>query len=218
MARALVREPKLLLLDEPLSNLDARLREEMRLEFRDMFAGSGISTLYVTHDLIEALVLSDRIIVMNAGRIVQNGTPRDVYSRPERGFVADFTGAGNMIQGVVETVGYDTMGIRVSFGLLNVPIVEGCQLGSDVLVAIRPEGMTLSHDSSGRLEFGPFVVETDAFLGSYMEYKVSVAEQELTVRMPPTADVFDSGDDVYVQIPTHGCAVIAEASVDTSVG
>ena len=215
VARALVKEPKLLLLDEPLSNLDARLREEMRLEFRDLFASAGISALYVTHDLLEALVLSDRIIVMNDGRIAQTGTPRDVYSQPKGRFVADFTGAGNVVQGVVKAIEDDTMSVQVGFGLLNSPAVEGCAVGSDVLVAIRPEGMILSRESAAGSAAMPCVVESDAFLGSYMEYRIRVADQDLRVRMPPTAEMFDRGDSAYVHIPTDSCVVIAQDPVDT---
>ena len=215
VARALVKEPKLMLLDEPLSNLDARLREEMRLEFGDLFASAGISALYVTHDLLEALVLSDRVIVMNAGRIAQTGTPRAVYSQPEGRFVAVFTGAANVAPGVVEAIDDDTMSVQVGFGLLSSPAVEGCALGSDVLVAIRPEGIILSRESAGRATGMPCLVETDAFLGSYMEYGIRVSDQHLRVRMPPTADVFDRGDKAYVHIPTDSCVVIAQESVDT---
>ena len=218
VARALVKQPKLLLLDEPLSNLDARLREEMRLEFRDLFASAGISTLYVTHDLLEALVLSDRIIVMNDGHIVQTGTPRDVYSQPKGRFVADFTGAANVLPGVVEEIDDDTMSVRVDFGLLNGPAVEGCAVGSDVLVAIRPESMILSRESAGRSDAMPCVVETDAFLGTFMEYRVRLAGQHLRVRMPPTSDVFNRGDNAYVNIPKDSCVVIAQESVDTPTG
>ena len=218
VARALVREPKLLLLDEPLSNLDARLREEMRLEFRDLFASAGISTLYVTHDLLEALVLSDRVIVMNAGRIAQAGTPRDVYSRPKSRFVADFTGMGNVLQGVIEAIEDDTMSVRVDFGVLNSPEVDGCAVGWDVLVAIRPEGMILNREGSMGSGTVPCVVETDMFLGSYTEYGVRVADHILRVRMPPTADVFGCGEDAYLQIPKDSCVVITRGRVDTPAG
>ena len=218
VARALVREPRLLLLDEPLSNLDARLREEMRLEFRDLFASAGISTLYVTHDLLEALVLSDRVIVMNAGQIAQAGTPRDVYSRPKNQFVADFTGVGNVLQGVVEAIENDTMSVKVDFGVLNSPEVDDCAVGWDVLVAIRPEGMILNREGTVGSDTVPCVVETDMFLGSYTEYRVRVDDQVLRVRMPPTADVFDRGEDAYLQIPKESCVVITRGCVDTPAG
>ena len=209
VARALVREPKLMLLDEPLSNLDARLREEMRLEFRDLFAAAGISALYVTHDLPEALALSDRVIVMNAGRIAQTGTPRDVYSRPEGRFVADFTGAGNVVSGVVEAVGRDMMSVRVGFGLLACAAVEGRAAGSEALVAIRPEGIILSRESVEEPGAMPCVVEAAVFLGSYMEYRVRVSDQELRVRTPPTAESFERGERAFVRIPTDSCVVIS---------
>ena len=218
VARALVKEPKLLLLDEPLSNLDARLREEMRLEFRELFVGAGISALYVTHDLLEALVLSDRVIVMNAGRIAQSGTPRDVYTRPDDLFVAEFTGAENVLPGEIEAIDCDTMSIRVGFGLLNGAPVEDCTVGSHVTVAIRPEGMILSRNDAESSNTMPCAVETDAFLGSYIEYGIRVSGQELRVRMPPTAEVFERGDSAYVHIPTDSCVVIPQEPVDTPTG
>ncbi len=218
VARALVREPKLLLLDEPLSNLDARLREEMRLEFRDLFSAAGISALYVTHDLPEALALSDRVIVMNGGRIAQTGAPREVYSRPEGRFVADFTGAGNVVRGVVEAGERGAASVRLGFGLLVSAAVKDCAIGSDALVAIRPEGIVLSRESPKGPDAMPCVVETAAFLGSYMEYRVRVSDQDLMVRMPPTAETFERGDGAYVHVPTDSCVVIAQESVDTPTG
>ena len=97
---------------------------------------------------------------MNDGRIAQTGTPRDVYSQPKGRFVADFTGAGNVVPGVVEAIDVDTMSIRADFGLLNSPAVEGCAVGSDVLVAIRPEGMILSRESAASSAAMPCVVES----------------------------------------------------------
>ena len=107
LARAIVREPALLLLDEPLSNLDARLRDEMRDELSDMIARIGITALYVTHDQAEAFVLADTVAVMNAGKIVQEGTPREIYARPRASFIATFLGAANLLSGRVEGSGAD---------------------------------------------------------------------------------------------------------------
>ncbi len=107
-ARGLVREPKILLLDEPLSNLDAKLREQMRVELKRLQKRLGITTVYVTHDQSEALALSDEIAVFNAGRIVQRGTPQDIYRHPKSQFVADFIGSANFLNGMVkEAAGRD---------------------------------------------------------------------------------------------------------------
>ena len=131
LARALVREPKLLLLDEPLSNLDARLREEMRLELKELFDRTGISALYVTHDHLEALVLSDRIVVMNAGAVAQQGTPRELFAQPKDEFVADFLGAGNLLPAVVQEVAAGSVRLDVGFTTLRCPAVAGVAAGAE---------------------------------------------------------------------------------------
>ena len=112
LARALVRKPKLLLLDEPLSNLDARLRESMRNELSDMIAQIGVTALFVTHDQAEAFALADRLAVMHQGQILQEGEPRDIYARPQKSFVATFLGAANVLEGVVHAdVGHGRHGL-----------------------------------------------------------------------------------------------------------
>ncbi len=209
VARALVKEPDLLLLDEPLSNLDAKLREEMRLELRDLFARTGVSALYVTHDLLEALVLSDRIVVMNTGVIAQVGTPREVYSQPRDPFVADFMGAGNGLAGTVRGSAAGRVNVDVGFGVIACA-AGGIAFkdGDKVTVAIRPEGMALSRNS---LPDGlPCTVETEAFLGSAVEYLVSVEGHSLRVRTPTGAEVFSPGEKINLHIHPDSCMVIAE--------
>jgi ABC-type Fe3+/spermidine/putrescine transport system ATPase subunit len=208
VARALIREPKLLLFDEPLSNLDAKLREEMRLEFKELFTRQGVSALYVTHDLLEALVLSSRVVVMNGGSIAQSGSPRDVYSRPRDQFMADFMGAGNVLEGSVvhDAKARDMIEVDVGFGTLRSSAGgQAFQAGQRVTVAIRPEGITLSDDK--RDNSFPCKVLADAFLGSYMEYLISVNEFRLRVRMPPTAAAFGIGDSAYINIFPDSCVV-----------
>lgn len=139
MARAIVTEPKILLMDEPLSNLDARLREQMRLELKKITRSVGVTTLYVTHDQAEALSLGDRVCVMHEGEILQIGAPRDVYSRPRNLFVAQFVGEMNFIRGRV--AGSDR--VDSPLGKLRCCTPSGCSVGTEVTLAIRPEHLTL---------------------------------------------------------------------------
>ena len=145
LARALVMEPQLLLLDEPLSNLDAKLRERMRFELKRIQRELGITTVYVTHDQSEALALSHMIAVMDRGRIVQVGTPRDVYERPSDRFVADFVGTTNFLDAaVVGTGGGERCRVRTAVGELNVRCGEYLRANDPVLVSVRPEDVELS--------------------------------------------------------------------------
>ena len=146
LARALVMEPKLLLLDEPLSNLDAKLREKMRFELKRMQDTFKLTTIYVTHDQSEALALSDEIAVMNEGRIVQMATPRDIYERPRTKFVADFIGTTNFLDGTVvgREGGEDYWNVRTSIGVLKVKSDHVLQENSAISISVRPEDVHLS--------------------------------------------------------------------------
>src|SRR3984957_10919384 len=145
LARALVMEPQLLLLDEPLSNLDAKLRERMRFELKRMQRELALTTVYVTHDQSEALALSHEIAVMSEGRIVQIGSPRDIYERPRNKFVADFVGTANFLDAVV--VAAEAEGrcrVRAALGELDVQCVEHLTADDAVVVSVRPEDVELS--------------------------------------------------------------------------
>src|SRR5437867_11388133 len=135
LARALAVEPKVLLMDEPLSNLDARLREEVRDEIRGLAKKLGITVLYVTHDQVEAMALADRIAVMGAGKILQIGAPFDLYHSPLSRTVAEFLGAMNEFKGTVEIDGR----VKIDLGILSCAVPNG--LPRDVIVAIRPEDL-----------------------------------------------------------------------------
>ena len=181
LARALVIEPPVLLLDEPLSNLDAKLREEMQFELRQIQRKVGTTTVMVTHDQSEAMSVSDRVVVMEAGRATQVGQPFDVYEHPRNRFISTFVGKANLLEGRVEGDGRDTLqAVRV--GGLLVPIgpvgQPGFRPGAAVLLTIRPEKLQLVPDGSGRLQGD--VVER-FFLGSQWLYRLKTPVGELTV-------------------------------------
>ena len=181
LARTLVIEPRLLLLDEPLSNLDAKLRIQMRHELVRIQRDLGITSIYVTHDQEEALTLSTRIAVMSKGNVVQVGTPKEIYENPKSQEVADFVGTSNFFRAqVIEEVG-DWVRVRTEEGfLLRVGGQEGVSLdiGSNLLLNIRPESLQIfySHEipsDENRIEG---VVKTSAYLGSLVQYEVEVTK------------------------------------------
>src|SRR5581483_9885878 len=151
LARALVMEPQLLLLDEPLSNLDAKLREKMRFELKRMQRELKLTTVYVTHDQGEALALSHEIAVMNEGQIVQVGSPRDIYERPRNRFVADFVGSANFLDATVAGKGDAENGwhVRTAIGLLECTALEPLREGDTVAVSVRPEDLHMSAERQG---------------------------------------------------------------------
>ena len=200
LARSLVVEPEILLLDEPLSNLDAKLREQMRVELKRLQRRTGITFVYVTHDQAEALALSDHVAVIHGGRLQQYGTPQDVYARPANRVVADFMGLVNLVPGKVVAAGT----IEAAGGLsLHVPLPDGIKPGDSVEVSIRPENIHLKAAGSG-----PRAVITErTFLGNINEYYASLdSGPTLRVQTHP-GQVFAVGDNVAVEIDTTQCSV-----------
>src|SRR5438874_5312976 len=150
LARALAREPRLLLLDEPLSNLDAQLREQMRVELKRLQRGTGVTAVYVTHDQTEALAISDRIAVMRDGRIVQVGSPKEIYSRPNSEFVANFVGRSNLLRGMLaQPVASDEVAIvNTSSGIISCLFPKAMDSGHQVAVLVRPENIGIANGAS----------------------------------------------------------------------
>ncbi len=180
LARAIVHRPKLLLLDEPLSNLDAALREEMRIELRRLQQQIGVTTIYVTHDQSEALAMSDRIAVMEKGRIVQMGDPREIYFRPANVFVASFIGAANLLTGVcAEAAAPGSEGaVRLPDGAtFRCLFPAGGTAGQAATVSVRPESIALV--SEGALLRGE--VTATSFLGGSVRYDVQVGDTVVRV-------------------------------------
>jgi iron(III) transport system ATP-binding protein len=177
LARALVMKPKLLLFDEPLSNLDAKLRLQMREQIRQIQQELSITAVYVTHDQAEAMVLSDQIVVMNQGRVEQAGTPAEVYRRPATAFVADFIGKANFVKGTVQNVQADRITVAALGGQLSVSLDQPPPLGDEVILVIRPDAIDLRANSSSFLG----MVQRSFFLGSQADYVVEVAGETLSV-------------------------------------
>jgi iron(III) transport system ATP-binding protein len=210
LARALVAEPTLILLDEPLSNLDAQLRESMRFELKRVQRELGITSIYVTHDQTEALALSSRIAVMNAGEVVQLGKPREIYSKPANRFVAQFVGVTNLVPGVLRKVG---AGHRVSTSCGDVAVGAQAALpdGAEVLASIRPEAIEVNlHSRSGEAawEWRGKVVNR-AFLGDTADHVIAVNDVEVRVRSNPSVSIAP-GTEVYLTAPAEQIAVVAQ--------
>ena len=184
-ARALVYKPDVLLLDEPLSNLDAALREEMRLELKELQQQTGITTLFVTHDQVEAMAISDQIVVLNQGRIEQVGTPEEIYETPANQFVASFIGVSNVLRGEISEVP-DSAGltlVRVGEQVLGCKI-EGRSKGGTVLLSIRPEDWEVSLQPP-RVDTPNVVsgkVEKKVYLGGVQELWLRVQDKQLRLQ------------------------------------
>jgi iron(III) transport system ATP-binding protein len=197
LARAIVVEPEVLLLDEPLSNLDANLREEMRFEIRRLHDEFRITTVYVTHDQSEAMVTSDRIVVMNHGRIEQIDAPHKLYARPKSRFVAGFIGRTNFLEGTKQ--GSD---VRFDGFAAAASRLEGANSAGDLLYSLRPQAISLSNQ---RPNGGSLVVEAEiagrSYLGEYWDYQVRPLGGAKPVRVSTGPNiVFEVGSRVWLEI------------------
>lgn len=209
LARALVVEPKVLLFDEPLSNLDAKLREEMRFEIRDLQKRLGITAIYVTHDQQEALVMSDKIAVMNNGRLMQLGSPEEIYERPQSKFVAEFIGLSDFISGHVESFDAKHAQITVGGAKLTVPTIAGLQQGHQKLLFIRPNDVEFASDAAQENVLSGKVKQA-TYLGEHMDYRVGVGDGlELRIQSG-SAHRYALGDSVRLHLPVERCHLIAE--------
>ncbi len=200
LARAIVIKPQVLLLDEPLSNLDAGLREEMRFEIRRLHDEFRITTVYVTHDQAEAMVTSDRIAVMNLGRIEQVDDPHTLYTRPRTRFVAGFIGRTNFLDGACQggEVAFD--GFAVARGALE----NGNALAGKVTFSVRPQSMRLHRarpDANGGRPQLPVTIVERAFLGEFWDYVVAPAQGSLRLRVTaPPLEIYQKGETAWLEL------------------
>jgi iron(III) transport system ATP-binding protein len=197
LARSLIMEPKVLLLDEPLSNLDAKLRESTRLEIRRLQQRLGITSVYVTHDQEEAMTLSDRVVIMNVGRIQQVGTPQEIYAYPNNYFVADFIGNANFMAGKVhkiltsKEVEIEVKGYIFKIALHNLSFKEE----DKILLLVRPEAVDLKPKTSQSITG---IIQQIIYLGSHLVYKIKVDNDIFTVEIANPQDQrnFSTGEEV----------------------
>lgn len=209
LARALVSNPKVLLLDEPLSNLDAKLREELRLEIKDLVRRLGITALYVTHDQLEALAMSDRISVILEGQIVQEAIPKDVYIFPKNTFVAQFIGQVNFFEGIVSDITDQGLGsIENPYGKFVCHLPAGIDRGTKVTMAVRPEFLHGSkRREESKLNMIEGKVERAVFLGDSILCEVLWGKQLIHIKLPSISDVV-KGDQIFITFDPKYCSVI----------
>lgn len=174
LARALVAGDDLVLFDEPLSNVDAKVRDQLRFELLQMQREIGFSAIYVTHDQIEAMELAHRIAVMNTGRVAQLGSPRDIYERPESRYVANFIGTANELHGKLSSRNGSDVTVTTALGEVRGVAGGDVAVGDDVIVAFRPERITLTAEQRTEANSWPADVTTSIFLGSHTEHVVRV--------------------------------------------
>jgi iron(III) transport system ATP-binding protein len=210
LARALVREPKVLLLDEPLSNLDAKLRERMRVELRELQRRLRITTLYVTHDQIEALSMSNMIAIMNRGQIMQEGSPREIYLHPHSQFVAQFIGSTNRLSGKLRAVaGEGCVCVETPMGELFCTLTGEFASGSDVVVMVRPENIILHVTRPAETAN---VVEgkvgTVMFLGQYLDCTIELGTDLVQTYQRHSLQL-RRGDRVWVELPPNDCLALS---------
>jgi iron(III) transport system ATP-binding protein len=195
LARAIVIKPQVLLLDEPLSNLDANLREEMRFEIRRLHDEFRITTVYVTHDQAEAMVTSDRIAVMNLGRIEQVADPHTLYNRPKTRFVAGFIGRTNFIEG-------NSNGGQIEFGSFALPsaALEGAPASGKVTISVRPQSMRLARAEipNGQPQVAVTIAER-AYLGEFWDYVVTPGNGQMKLRVTtPPLEIYQVGESAWL--------------------
>ncbi len=213
MARALVIEPDIMLLDEPLSNLDAQLREEMRFEFIELQRKLGITAIYVTHDQAEAMVISDKIIILNQGRVVQTGTPREIYSLPQNRFVAGFIAVTSFITGVViDTDKNNQNVIKTEDNLLIHALRPGFKIGDKVSIAIRINTVRfIQEDNKKNTRINVFTgsIEQASYLGDIIDYRIRVGKW--MIRTDSRAQInYQVGDRVHIYLPPEELIITPE--------
>ena len=210
LARALVLNPDILLLDEPLSNLDAKIRVQVRAEIRTLQKDLGITTVYVTHDQEEALSLSDRVAVMRDGRVLQVAPPKELYERPAGRFVADFVGTNNFLAGTCREVAADRIGVETAIGLVRSSLTTRVRAGERCVLAVRPENIALGAAHENTFE-GRIVLAS--YLGSTLRYDVEVRDGvvlKVDVGDPWHHEVLPAGASVRVAFPGSAAVTLPD--------
>jgi iron(III) transport system ATP-binding protein len=213
LARALVGNPKVLLLDEPLSNLDAKLREELRFEIKSLVRRMGITSVYVTHDQAEAMVISDRVVVMEAGNVIQIGPPEEIYEKPANRFVADFIGTMNFMSGEIVEVPANTNEayVRTEFSArlrCTKSDEKALKTGDKVFASIRPEDVKIfdAPPQTGDNIIKGTIVHR-AYLGNFLYFFVNVNDTKIRVQVPHNVPK-EEGQQLYLSLEPHKCMIL----------
>lgn len=210
LARALVAKPKVILFDEPLSNLDAKLREQTRKELRSFLTQLGITAIYVTHDRIEALALSDEIAVMRSGRIIEKDAPHTIYFRPTSQFVADFIGRANVLKGVILTCNDENATVQTDIGIVSATCKQALTVGQDAMVCIRPEFITLTPKPVEGIEntfYGQ--MQQLVFIGEAYEADIKIGQTLLTTNVPAYESIHE-GDAMVMSFASKHAFIVTE--------
>lgn len=207
LARALVAKPKVILFDEPLSNLDAKLREETRRELKTFLKELGITAVYVTHDRVEALALSDIISVMKSGRIVETGTPEKIYFNSENSFVADFIGKVNIFKGIVSGVEGEFLLVKTHFGVVRGVSAKKYEINEDVMFFVRPEFINLGRTAVSKDNCLKGILKNLLFIGESYEGEVSVGGGTFAVNVSPGLE-FKENEEIFLSFNPKYTVVI----------
>lgn len=204
VARAIVLYPRALLFDEPLSNLDAKLREQVRFELRKLQKSLKITSIYVTHDQTEAFAICDRIAIMNHGKIQQIGSPEEIYSRPRTKFVAEFIGITRFIEGKVSEIVDETRGlVRVitedGLEIISWGDLDRITKGSKVYIAVRPDFISLASKKDSETNVFKAIVEMATYVGDVMDYEIRIGEWRIRFKTSPTLK-FSVGQEIYIKL------------------
>ena len=211
LARALVKEPEVLLLDEPLSNLDAKLRERMRVEIKELVHRLGITTFYVTHDQLEALAMSDVVNIMSEGKLIQSASAKEIYVSPKNRFVASFIGSTNQLEGTVEKGGGSGTyaKVKTELGTFSGLLHKNIEDSDRVLILMRPEDIELFNERPREdMNVLEGVVATVLFLGDSIDCRVSSKSTLLHLKLPKSTQVKER-DRVFLRFPPEACLVIS---------
>ena len=208
LARALVREPKLLLLDEPLSNLDAALREHMRVELRQLQERLGITTIYVTHDQLEALALSDMIAVMHNGVIEQLAKPQEIYQKPTNRFIAGFIGNTNWLEGrVIGKASGNFVEVETKMGVISALMASRCSIGDKAILSIRLEAVQVGTVAPEEVRYFAATVDSAMFLGENIDCSLRIGDYKVRAKVHPKLEL-KPGDKVYVDFIAEFCVAL----------
>jgi len=214
LARALIVEPQILLMDEPLSNLDANLREEMRFEIRRLHEEFKITTVYVTHDQAEAMATSDRIAVLDRGRLVQVGRPAEIFDRPKTRFVAEFVGKANILRGHFDGDGQLLLSDGVKIRLAD---TAGIAPSIEVAVCLRPHNVKLIAEQGAVQDlidqgYNLFsgIIRRSIYFGDAVDYTVELASRAVLRVIAPPSQRFEPGQSICAAAHPKDCVIVRE--------